>query len=261
MNVLAIAGFDPSGGGGIARDLATFARFGVRGQGVLSAVTAQNSARVDAVEPVAPAMLRAQLETLLDDITPRATKTGMLAGSETAGIVAEFAAAGRLGALVVDPVLRSTSGASLGAGDLALALREKVLPHAVLVTPNLQEAAVLGGQPVETPGDMEAVGRDLCRAGARAVLVKGGHLEGDPVDVLVSGGTVQHLRGARIPVPEVRGTGCALSAAVAACLAQGATVPDAVVAARAWLRAALEAAAPLGSGAWHLGEATPPTVK
>lgn len=257
MNALAIAGFDPSGGGGLARDLATFAAFEVRGFGVVAALTAQNTKEVAAVEAVGTGLLRRQLETLLDDMRPSATKVGLLGSSGAVEVVADAAAAGHLGPLVVDPVLRSTSGDTLAASDLAAVLRDRLLPQTALLTPNLDEAAALTGEAVQDEAAMERAGKRLCELGAGAVLVKGGHLAGDPVDLLVTENGAERFSSPRIAVPAVRGTGCALSSAITAGLARGWPLRRAVEDARGWLRRALEAAGPVGEGAWLLGDVPP----
>jgi hydroxymethylpyrimidine/phosphomethylpyrimidine kinase len=248
---LTIAGSDPSGGAGVPRDLETFAAFGVRGTSVFSCLTAQNSQQVDAVEPVRAAFVTRQLKTLLRDLRPAASKTGLLASAEVVEAVAD--AAESLGPLVVDPVLVSTSGAALAGEGVRDAMLNRLLPQAALVTPNLAEAGALTATVVTDLPSMLRAGELLLAKGAQAVLVKGGHLKGDPVDLLVTTQGSREFRAERIDVPAVRGTGCALSAAITAGLASGQCLDDAIDAARAFLHNALRGAEKVGSGAWHLG--------
>jgi hydroxymethylpyrimidine/phosphomethylpyrimidine kinase len=248
---LTIAGSDPSGGAGVPRDLETFAALGVRGMSVLSCLTAQNSQQVDAVDPVPAAFVAQQLQTLLQDFRPAATKTGLLASVGVVRAVAD--AIGRLGPLVVDPVLASTSGTALVGTGVREAILTCLLPRAALVTPNLAEAGALTETTVTDLASMRRAAEILLATGTKAVLVKGGHLDGDPVDLLVTGEGSRELRAVRIDVPAVRGTGCALSAAIVAGLAQGKGMQDAIDAARVFLRSALDSAEQVGGGAWHLG--------
>lgn len=249
--MLTVAGSDPSGGGGLQRDLTTFDAWGVEGLGVLSCLTAQNSTGVTEILPVPGTFVARQIEALLDDMPPVASKTGLLLSTEVVEAVAQVGA--RLGPLVVDPVLMTTSGQALVGADVKESIRTHLVPLATLLTPNLQEAASLAGFPVHDRASMLAAARSLLDMGARSVLVKGGHLEGDPVDLLVDAKGYEEFSEPRLAVPDVRGTGCALSAAIAAALAQGHSMSEAVVAARAFVRASLAAAAPAGQGAWHLG--------
>ncbi|MFP6663554.1 MAG: bifunctional hydroxymethylpyrimidine kinase/phosphomethylpyrimidine kinase [Deltaproteobacteria bacterium] len=251
MIALTIAGSDPSGGAGVARDLETFATLGVRGMSVLSCLTAQNSQQVDAVEPVPAAFVAQQLATLLRDFRPAASKTGLLASAEAVVAVADVA--GRLGPLVVDPVLASTSGSDLVAAGVREAILTRLLPQAALVTPNLAEAGALTETLVTDLASMRRAAEILLATGVKAVLVKGGHLAGDPVDLLLTSERSRELHASRIDVPPVRGTGCALSAAITAGLAQGKGLEDAIDAARAFLGDALGRAEKVGGGAWHLG--------
>jgi hydroxymethylpyrimidine/phosphomethylpyrimidine kinase len=223
--VLSIAGSDSSAGAGIQADLATFARFGVRGATAITAITAQNEQGVIAWSAVDPVLVRAQIDAI---DRPGAVKTGMLA---TAAIVATVAAALRereLRPYVLDPVTVSGTGHGLAHGDLTPLILEQLLPLADLVTPNLGEAQALSGKPSR---DIEAMARTLLDKGARAVLVKGGHLGGDTVtDVLCDKDGVRYFRRERIPI-KTHGTGCRLSAAIAANLALGASLDAAVEAA------------------------------
>ncbi|WP_457799085.1 bifunctional hydroxymethylpyrimidine kinase/phosphomethylpyrimidine kinase [Methylocystis sp. S23] len=246
--LLSIAGSDPSGGAGAQADLKTFSALGCYGMAALTALTAQNTRGVTAAYPLAPDIVAAQIAAVLSDIPPDAVKIGMVATPE---IVA--AVAGALGGaprnVVLDPVLAPTQGASLASAGLERALIATLLPLARLVTPNLLEAAALTETPqAKAVEEMAAQGALLVEAGARAALVTGGDLAGDPVDVLVAEGETRLFHGRRIETRHTHGTGCALSAAIAAGLAKGEPLIDAVAAAKAWLEGALEAAEALEMG-------------
>ncbi|PYO83265.1 MAG: bifunctional hydroxymethylpyrimidine kinase/phosphomethylpyrimidine kinase, partial [Gemmatimonadetes bacterium] len=226
---LTIAGSDSGGGAGIQADLKTFHQFGVFGTSVVTAVTAQNTVGVRAWEAVPVALVTKQLDALADDLPPLAVKSGMLGSAAVAEAVAAGIARRRLPNYVLDPVMVATSGDRLLDWDAEQTIRRDLVPLATLVTPNLDEAAILAGEPVESPAAMERAGRALVKLGARAALVKGGHLTGDAVvDVLVAGGTVQRFTRPRIDTTSTHGTGCTLSAAVAAGLAHGRPLERAV---------------------------------
>jgi hydroxymethylpyrimidine/phosphomethylpyrimidine kinase len=223
--VLSIAGSDSSAGAGIQADLATFARFGVRGATAITAITAQNEQGVIAWSAVDPVLVRAQI-----DATDRlgAVKTGMLANAAIVATVAEAIAERGLRPYVLDPVTVSGTGHALAQGNLTPLILDRLLPLADLVTPNLGEAQALSGMPSR---DIETLARVLLDKGARAVLIKGGHLDGDDVtDVLCDRSGVRYFRRPRIRV-KTHGTGCRLSAAIAASLALGASLDAAVQAA------------------------------
>ncbi len=251
---LAIAGSDPGGGAGIQADLKTFAALGVYGYSAITSVIAQNSSTVNRVAPVDAAMVAAQIETLAAERRPDAIKTGALG---TAGIVAAVAEAiSRLDlpAPVVDPVLLSSAGARLldVAGERALI--KCLLPLARIVTPNLAEAQALSGIDGSSSAAIRAMARALGKAGARAVLVKGGHLGSrsesptQSIDLLYDGRHFVELRAARIPGGGAHGLGCALSAAIAAYLALGMDLAGAVRRAKRYVTAALRASFRLGTG-------------
>jgi hydroxymethylpyrimidine/phosphomethylpyrimidine kinase len=226
--VLTIAGSDSGGDAGIQADLLTFQELGARATTVVTAVTAQNSARVLGWEPVSPALVEQQIDAVLETLTPSAVKTGMLGSAEVVEAVARSIARHKLPDYVLDPVIVSTSGARLLRPDAERLLLTRLLPLADLVTPNLGEAEALTGRTVRTPDDMEAAGRALIAKGAKAALVKGGHLEGATlVDVLVTAKGVRRFPHAKLKA-ERRGTGCALSAAIVAGLAKGEALEDAV---------------------------------
>jgi len=258
---LTVAGSDPSGGAGIQADLKTFAAFDVYGAAVLTCATAQNTIGVRATGELPAALVAAQLDAVLDDLAVGAVKTGMLGRAEIVEVVAERVA--RLSApLVVDPVMVATSGDALLSDDGARALRGRLLPLARLVTPNLAEAAVLAGRPVETVADMRDAAEAIRALGARAVLVKGGHLAGDACDLLLDGDQAHELRADRLDAGPLHGSGCTLSAAIAAELARGAALLEAVRRAKAFVHAAIASAPAVGHGARPLDHRVrPPRVR
>jgi hydroxymethylpyrimidine/phosphomethylpyrimidine kinase len=248
---LTIAGSDSGGGAGIQADLKTFTVFGVYGMSALTALTAQNTCGVRAIHAVPPDFVREQIDAVVTDIGVDATKTGMLATGEIVVAVARAVRDHRLTPLIVDPVMLAASGAALLAHDARDALRRELLPLATLVTPNLHEAQVLTGIPIGCVDDMRTAARALIRDGrAQAVLIKGGHLEGEPAtDVFDDGSTIRELTAARVRTPHTHGTGCQLSAAICAQLARGARLPGAIACAKEFITAALHGALALGHGA------------
>ncbi len=248
---LTIAGSDSGGGAGAQADLKTFAAHRVHGTCALTAVTAQNTAEVRGVVVLEPSFVRQQVETVLDDFAVGGVKTGMLASAAIVREVADLAAAGLLPHLVVDPVLVSSSGHRLMEPEGVAAYLEQLLPHAVVATPNLREAAVLGDTTVERLATLDArvdVAQRIRATGARYVVVKGGHLTESADDVVAGPEGVVVLPGTRVVTRNDHGTGCSLSAAIAANLALGATVPAAVAAAKDYVARALA-----GGADWHLG--------
>jgi len=246
---LTIAGSDSGGGAGIQADLKTFQRFGVFGTSVLTAVTAQNTLGVRAVHPVPAGIVAAQLAALAEDLPPAALKSGMLATAELVREVATGIARYDWANYVLDPVMVASSGDRLLEQDAEQALRELLLPLATVVTPNLEEAAILAGFPVGDPDAMEKAGQRLLETGAAAVLVKGGHLPGNElVDVLVTSGGMRRFQHRRIATTSTHGTGCTLSAAITAGLALGRTLQDAVATALDYVRRAISGAPGLGAG-------------
>lgn len=246
---LTIAGSDSGGGAGIQADLKSFAAFGVFGTCAIAAVTAQNTLGVARAQGMAPELVTAQIRAVAEDLHPHAAKTGMLANAEiieaVVAAVSEFA----IRPLVVDPVMVASSGDILLDPSAVEAVRRRLLPAADLVTPNLAEAEVLTGMPVRTEAEMRAAAEALVGMGARAALVKGGHLPGEEmVDVLLAGGEFHCFRGERLPVDNPHGTGCTLAAAVTAGLALGRDLPAAVAAATSYVRLAIESAPGLGHG-------------
>ena len=257
---LTIAGSDSGGGAGIQADLKTFAAFGCFGTSVLTAVTAQNTLGVHAIHVVPEDVVAAQLAALAQDLPPDACKTGMLATADIVETVAAAIASAGWTRFVLDPVLTSSSHDALLADDAIEALRRRLLPLAACVTPNLDEAERLTGLAVRDPDAMVEAGLVLLDCGARAVLVKGGHLASDIlVDVLVTPDDVRRFPRRRVTTRNTHGTGCTLSAAITAAMAKGAALQDAVPAAIAYVQAAIKAGPPLGAGEgplWH-GVAAP----
>jgi hydroxymethylpyrimidine/phosphomethylpyrimidine kinase len=244
---LTIAGSDPSGGAGIQADLKTFHQFGVYGMSVITLLTVQNTQRVDAVEVMPPDLVRRQLEAVLEDIPPQAAKTGALGSSGVIEVVAACAARFEF-PLVVDPVMISKHGAPLMDPEARDTLARHLLPRAFLVTPNLHEAAALAGFAVADPGDMERAARAIAALGPEAVLVKGGHLPGEAVDVLYYQGAIRHFTAPRVESRGTHGTGCTYSAAVAAGLAKGCDLGAAVEIAKSFITRAIESSPGLGKG-------------
>ncbi|MBX6364140.1 MAG: bifunctional hydroxymethylpyrimidine kinase/phosphomethylpyrimidine kinase [Gemmatimonadetes bacterium] len=246
---LTIAGSDSGGGAGIQADLKTFQAFGVFGTSVITALTAQNTLGVHGVHAVPAEFVRAQLDAVAADLYPAAFKTGMLA---TAALVAEVADGVRRHALrnfVLDPVMVASSGDRLLDTDAEAALAELLVPRATLVTPNLDEATLLTGIPANGEPSMRAMAEALVARGAKAALVKGGHLEGDVVaDVLFDGRDFHVWRRPKLRTRHTHGTGCTLSAAVVAGLAAGAPLESAVAAALAFVERAIRTAPGLGAG-------------
>jgi hydroxymethylpyrimidine/phosphomethylpyrimidine kinase len=245
---LTIGGSDSGGGAGIQADLRTFAAHGLHGASAITAVTAQNTVAVVDYVALEPRMVVAQIEAVASDMPVAAVKTGMLANRPIVEAVAEAVARLGLPHLVVDPVMVAKSGDRLldPAGEAAY--RERLFPLAEVVTPNLAEAEALLGRPVRTVEAMAQAARDLQALGPRTVLVKGGHLDGDPVDVFFDGRQTDELRAPRIATRHTHGTGCTLSAAIAAGLAQGAPLAAAVGEAKAYVTAAIREGFPAGRG-------------
>ncbi len=220
---LSIAGSDSSGGAGIQADLKTFARFGVYGASAITAITAQNTRGVQFVHPVPANVISEQIRSVASDLKITAIKTGMLGSAEAVASVASAVEAYRLQPLVVDPVMVATSGDSLIAEDAVAALRDRVVPLAHIITPNLNEAAMLLDEPVaRTPDDMERQARALLQLGCKAVLVKGGHGTGaDAIDILAIEQECISVTAPRVDIGDAHGTGCTLSAGITALLARG----------------------------------------
>jgi len=248
--VLSIAGSDSGGGAGIQADLKTFAALGCFGMTAITALTAQNTCGVRAIHPVPPDMLRAQIDAVLEDIGADAVKVGMLHSPEIVRTVAQAIDRHHLSRVVFDPVMVATSGAKLIDDPAIAVLVAELFPRATLITPNLDEAALLVGRPLVSAQDMAQAAAELLANGARAVLLKGGHLAGDVVmDLLLPAeGEPLWMQAPRIATANTHGTGCTLSSAIAAHLALGAPLIDAVQQARAFVRQALQAGASVKTG-------------
>jgi len=249
--VLSIAGSDCGGGAGIQADLKTFAALGCYGMTAITALTAQNTTGVRAIHAVPPAMLRDQIDAVVEDIGVDAVKIGMLHAPEIVQVVADAIDRHALTQVVLDPVMIATSGAVLIENAAVQALVQQLFARALLITPNLDEAGFLVGRRLHTESDMAQAAQELLARGARAVLLKGGHLAGEQVcDLFVSqSGESFWLRAPRIASPNTHGTGCTLSSAIAAHLALGQDLPTALHSAHAYVRQALQAGAGVRTGA------------
>jgi hydroxymethylpyrimidine/phosphomethylpyrimidine kinase len=248
---LTIAGSDPSGGAGIQADLKTFHQLGVYGEAVITLLTVQNTISVSRVELIAVELVMQQIAAVLSDIPPAAAKTGALGSAEMIEAIGNAAAKWEF-PLVVDPVLTSKHGARLGAAGAADAYRRFLVPRAALFMPNLPEAEALCGFPVVTVEDMERAARSLVELGAQAVLVKGGHLKGDPVDLYVDRSSCLQIPALRIDTPHTHGTGCTYSAAVTAGLARGLGTIQAIQEAKVFVTQAIRTNPGLGHGSGPL---------
>jgi hydroxymethylpyrimidine/phosphomethylpyrimidine kinase len=249
---LTIAGSDSGGGAGIQADLKTFSAFRVFGMSVLTAVTAQNSVGVQGVENLPPAFVAQQLRSVLDDFGTDAAKCGMLSTAGIIDAIADVLADHRIEKLVVDPVMVAKSGDPLLRADARTALADRILPLALVVTPNLPEAEVLAGMRVLEPEDMEEAARRIHVMGPRYVLVKGGHLKGDATDLLWNGREFTRFTAARVDSPNTHGTGCTFSAAIAAGLARGQALGDAIRSAKAYVTRAIREGFKAGRGVGQL---------
>jgi hydroxymethylpyrimidine/phosphomethylpyrimidine kinase len=246
---LTIAGSDSGAGAGIQADLKTFSALGVYGSTVITAITAQNTLGVTAVHEIPTDIVAAQLDAVMEDIGADAAKTGMLSSAAIIETVASGVRRHRIDRLVVDPVMVAKSGDRLLREDAISALRKTLLPLAFIVTPNAPEAEVLCGRPVRNEEEMREAARIIHGFGARYVVVKGGHVEGDQVvDLLFDGARFERFALPRVATPHTHGTGCTFSAAIAAFLARGFDVPTAVWEAKQYLHRALEAAFAIGRG-------------
>jgi hydroxymethylpyrimidine kinase/phosphomethylpyrimidine kinase len=245
--LLTIAGFDPSCGAGIAADLKTFAAHGCYGVAAITSVTIQNTQGVDAVHNTPTAELRAQLEALAKDCEIDAVKIGMLGNRGNAVAVAEFLDAHNFAHIVHDPVMKSSSGTELlDAAGIKYVVTE-LLRRSSVITPNVPEAETLTGLTIKDVADMEAAARKLVEMGARAVIVKGGHME-KAIDVLFDGNEITQMIGDKNKEESLHGTGCTFASAIAAQLAAGRTLMEAAMLAKAYVTKAIEKAYPIGKG-------------
>ncbi|MDI3406118.1 bifunctional hydroxymethylpyrimidine kinase/phosphomethylpyrimidine kinase [Streptomyces cavernicola] len=245
--VLTVAGSDSGGGAGIQADLKTMLALGTHGMSVVTAVTAQNSLGVQGAWELPVEAVRAQYRSVVDDIGVQAVKTGMLASAELVETVAELLA-GTDAPTVIDPVGVSKHGDSLLAASALDSLRTKLLPVATVATPNLDEVTQITGVRVESEDGLRRAAAALLEFGPRWALIKGGHLEGDAVDLLTDGSEEHWLRAPRHDNRHTHGTGCTLASAIAAGLAKGRTVPDAVREAKEYVTGAIAAGFALGGG-------------
>lgn len=257
---LSFGGSDPSGGAGIQADIKTFHQFGVYGQAIITLLTVQNSVSVRRVDCIPAELVLAQLCALLEDMPPRAAKTGALGNREIVAALAE-AASGFSFPLVVDPVMISKHGQALISPDAVEVLRERLLPCAALICPNLPEAEELTGIPVRTVEDMRRAAQRLCEMGARAALVKGGHLQDSAVDVLFDGKEWREYTAPHIDTPHTHGTGCTYSAGITAELARGTPLGDAVARAKSYITQAIRSNPGLGHGSGPVNHHAPTGMK
>jgi hydroxymethylpyrimidine/phosphomethylpyrimidine kinase len=242
---ITIAGSDPSGGAGLQADLKTFHQFGVYGTSVVTLITVQNTISATRVETLDPVLVGEQFDAILNDLPPQAIKTGALG---TASIIEAIAARKFEAPLVIDPVMIGKHGGKLLDTDAHSALRKLLIPRATLITPNLDEATELAGMEVHDPESMKEAAKRIAGLGARSVLIKGGHLEGDAIDLLWHENTFIEYRKPRLNTKHTHGTGCTYSAAITACLAKGDTVPEAVAKAKTFIHEAIRTAPGLGAG-------------
>ncbi len=245
---LTIAGSDSGGGAGIQADLKTFAALGVYGASVITAVTAQNTRRVSKIFMLPPAMVAAQIDAVIQDIGCNAVKTGMIANAEIIKVVVQKIRTYRLRNVVVDPVMVAKSGSRLLRRDAIRALRSHLIPLATVVTPNLPEAQELAGFIVKTDRAIREAAQKICDMGAKSVVIKGGHRKGPATDVFYDGNRFVELKSARIKTRHTHGTGCTFSAAIAAHLARGCDLEEAVALAKQFITQAIRKGFSVGSG-------------
>jgi hydroxymethylpyrimidine/phosphomethylpyrimidine kinase len=244
---LTIAGSDPSGGAGIQADLKVFHQHQVYGESVITLLTVQNTCGVEAVKVLEPQFVQAQLSAVLRDIPPIAAKTGALGNAAMIEMLAEQAKNFTF-PLIVDPVMISKHGASLLEQDAVYTLRQKLLPHAFLVIPNLPEASLLAEMEITNVDMMKKAAEKLAQAGAKNVLIKGGHLEGPCTDLLWCNGEVLAFESPRVQTNHTHGTGCVFSAAITARIAKGNTLHEAVARAKQFITRAINSSPQLGHG-------------
>ena len=245
---MTIAGSDSGGGAGIQADLKTFAALGVYGTVTLTAITAQNTVGVSGVHEIPTDMIVAQMDAVMGDIGADAVKTGMLSSQEIVEVVASQIQRHGIRSLVVDPVMVAKSGDSLLRDDAVDAVRTRLVPLSAVVTPNIPEAEALTGMTIESDDDVREAARRIVGMGARSVVVKGGHREGSATDVLYDGSSFREYSAPRIDTVNTHGTGCTFASAVAAGLAQGKSVEEAVGQAKEYVTEAIRASFPIGRG-------------
>ena len=245
--VLTIAGSDCSGGAGIQADLKTMLANGVYGMSIITSLTAQNTTGVRAVSNVDPEFLKDQIDSVFEDIVPDAVKTGMIPSKQLVEATAEKLKQYNATKIVVDPVMVATSGADLSTAESVIALKEKLIPLATLVTPNIPEAEVLSGMKINTKEDMTEAAKKINRECGCDVLIKGGH-GSNADDILLHNEEIFVFEMQKIDNPNTHGTGCTLSSAIASNLAKGMTVPQAVKRAKEYITGAIKAGLDLGKG-------------
>jgi hydroxymethylpyrimidine/phosphomethylpyrimidine kinase len=245
---MTIAGSDSGGGAGIQADLKTFQALGVYGASTLTAITAQNTLGVTAVHEIPVDVIAAQIDAVVSDIGVDAAKTGMLSSAEIIGSVSERIRYWHVDRLVVDPVMVAKSGDRLLREDAVQALVNELLPLALVLTPNVPEAEVLVGRSLESDAELRQAAREIVGLGAGCVLMKGGHRQGNATDILFDGREFTEYSSERFETPNTHGTGCTLSAAIAAGLARGLGVQDAVGDAKRYVTEAIRRSMPLGGG-------------
>ncbi len=252
-SVLTIAGSDSSGGAGVQADIKTIESLGLFATSAITAITAQNTCGIRAVQDVDASVVAAQIDAVFEDIRPDAVKIGMVSSLPIIEVIADRLKAWDAGCVVVDPVMVATSGARLISEDAVDALRRKLLPLASVITPNVPEAQALSGLAIASDEDALRVGSKIAKSLGVAVLVKGGHREGAADDLLVDvDGSFLWLRAERVATKNTHGTGCTLSSALACGLAQGLDISDAARRAKAYVRGALSSDLDLGSGSGPL---------
>ena len=252
---LTIAGSDSCGGAGIQADIKTMTMNGVYAMSAITALTAQNTTGVTGIMEATPAFLKQQIDAVFEDIRPDAVKIGMVSSAELITTIAECLKTHRAANIVVDPVMVATSGARLIAEDAVETLKQQLLPLAAVVTPNIPEAEILSGMTIQNEEDMTAAARIISRNYGCAVLCKGGHNINDANDLLFAGGQARWFRGKRIDNPNTHGTGCTLSSAIAANLAKGFGLEEAVGRAKDYISGALAAMLDLGRGSGPMNHA------
>jgi hydroxymethylpyrimidine/phosphomethylpyrimidine kinase len=247
-NVLTIAGSDSSGGAGIQADLKTFSAHGVFGMSVITAVTAQNTQGVFAVQDIDKEVIAKQIEAIFDDIEVDAVKIGMVSKIDTIKTIVARLQHYHPQKIVVDPVMVSKSGYHLLHTDAEAILIKELLPMATILTPNIPEAEVITRMTIRSTVDMESAAKAILAMGAQTVLIKGGHLENDSTDILFDGQRFTYFKAKRIPTKNTHGTGCTLSSAIAANLAKGISLIDAVTQAKEYITVVIEHALSIGKG-------------
>jgi hydroxymethylpyrimidine/phosphomethylpyrimidine kinase len=253
---LTIAGSDPSGGAGIQADLKTFHQFGVYGEAVITLLTVQNTMRVRRVEVMPAALVQEQILAVIEDIPPLAAKTGALGSAAVVHAVADIASQFDF-PLIVDPVMISKHGAPLMAEEGRSALIRRLMPLSYLITPNAPEAEAIAGVRIRTLEDLRAAAQRMRDLGARNVLIKGGHLAGPAIDLLLEGADFFEFPAERIATPHTHGTGCTFSAAITAELAKGRALPVAVDRAKTFITRAIRTSPGLGHGAGPVNHHAP----